>query len=170
MMQKTHILSLYAYNRWANHRILQATEHLDASQLLAPTPVSHGSLRGTLVHILGTEWIWRLRCQESLSSPALLAEEQFPALEVLQTLWREEENAWRAFLEGLDDEALQRVVHYSNTKGVPFATPLWQILFHVVNHGTQFRSEAAVVLTSYQHSPGDLDYIAFVRENCVNRR
>ena len=162
-MQKTHILSLYAYNRWANNRILQATEHLSPSQLLAPAPVSHGSLRGTLVHILSTEWIWRLRCQESLSPQALLTEEQFPALEVLQTRWREEEDVWRAFLENLDEETLHRAVRYTNTKGVPFETKLWQILFHVVNHGTQFRGEAAVVLTSYHHSPGDLDYIAFVR-------
>jgi uncharacterized damage-inducible protein DinB len=92
----------------------------------------------------------------------LLTEEQFPALEVLQTRWREEEDAWRAFLENLYDETLHRAVHYTNTKGVPFETKLWQILFHVVNHGTQFRGEAAVVLTSYHHSPGDLDYIAFV--------
>jgi uncharacterized damage-inducible protein DinB len=163
-MQKTAMLSRYAYNRWANHRILQATEHPSASKLLASAPVSHGSLRGTLVHILGTEWIWRVRCQESLSPHSLLTEERFPTFEGLQTRWREEEDAWRAFLEGLDDETLHRVVRYTNTKGVPFETLLWQILFHVVNHGTQFRSEAAVVLTSSHHSPGDLDYIAFVRE------
>src|SRR5260221_14725945 len=110
MMQKTDLLSLYAYNRWANNRILQATEYLSTSQLLAPAPVSHGSLRGTLIHILSTEWIWRLRCQESLSPQSLLTEEQFPAFEMLQTRWREEEDAWRAFLEGLDAETLPRVV------------------------------------------------------------
>ena len=163
-MQTTFTLSFSAYNRWANQRILQASEHLSLAQFLASAPVSHGSMRGTLVHILGTECLWRVRCQENLSPQSLLVEEQFPTFESMQTRWRAEEDAWQSYLKGLDDEALQRVVHYTNTKGVAFETILWQILFHVVNHGTQFRSEAAVVLTSYHHSPGDLDYIAFVRE------
>jgi uncharacterized damage-inducible protein DinB len=37
-------------------------------------------------------------------------------------------------------------------------------LAHVVNHGTQSRSEAAVLLTEYGQSPGDLDLILFLRE------
>ncbi len=38
---------------------------------------------------------------------------------------------------------------------------LWQALAHVVNHGTQHRSEAAVLLTTTGHSPGDLDMIDY---------
>ena len=39
-----------------------------------------------------------------------------------------------------------------------------QVLVHVVNHGTQFRGEAAVLLSQYGYSPGDLDFIAFLRQ------
>jgi uncharacterized damage-inducible protein DinB len=35
---------------------------------------------------------------------------------------------------------------------------------HVVNHGTHHRSGAAAILTDYGHSPGGLDFTAFLNE------
>jgi uncharacterized damage-inducible protein DinB len=40
---------------------------------------------------------------------------------------------------------------------------LWQMIMHVANHGTQHRSEVAAMLTSYGHSPGDLDFSEYLR-------
>ena len=39
--------------------------------------------------------------------------------------------------------------------------PLWQAMVQLVNHGTQHRSEAAVILTAAGASPGDLDIVRF---------
>jgi uncharacterized damage-inducible protein DinB len=53
-------------------------------------------------------------------------------------------------------------VEYSNPAGERWAYPLWQQMVHQVNHGTQHRSEAAVMLTQFGHSPGWLDFLYFI--------
>ncbi len=163
-MDKSDILTLYEYNTWANTRVLHAAAQVSAAQYIAPAGLSHGSIRGALAHILAAEIVWRLRCQEGISLPALPGETEFPTLELLRTRWADEEQAMRAYLAGLTDDALNSPVHYTTTKGAPQATILWQVLAHVVNHGAQFRGEAAVALSRYGHSPGDLDLIYFIRE------
>ncbi len=45
--------------------------------------------------------------------------------------------------------------------GTRGALPLWELLVHLITHGTQHRSEAAILLTDAGHSPGDLDYFYF---------
>jgi uncharacterized damage-inducible protein DinB len=163
-MNKSDILTLYDYNYWATARVLQAAANLTPDQFTAPAGLSHGSVRGALVHTLGAEIVWRLRCAEGKSLSALPDEKDFPTVDVLRERWQDEEQKMRAYLNSLTDEALNRTVHYTTTKGVPFENVLWNLLVHVVNHGTQFRSEAAVALTSYGYSPGDLDLLLYFRE------
>lgn len=163
-MTRDDIRMLYDYNYWANARVLKAATRVNLEQLTAPARLSHGSLRGTLVHTLGTEIVWRMRCQEGLSPSALPAESELPTLDLIQARWAQEERLMRGYLASLSDDALNATVQYKTTRGVPFANVVWHLLLHVVNHGTQFRGEAAVALTGYDHSPGDLDMLVFVRE------
>ncbi len=166
-MNKNDILTLFDYNYWATARVLKATAQLTPDQFTAPAGLSHGGVRGALVHVLSAETVWRMRCAEGISLSALLAEEDFPSVNALRERWLGEEQKMRAYLNSLSDEALNRTAHYKTTKGVPQENILWNLLVHVVNHGTQFRSEAAVALTNYGQSPGDLDLLAFFRERMI---
>ena len=163
-MNHNDIVTLYEYNYWANARILRAAANVSAEQFTAPFKLSHGSLRGALVHILGAEAAWRLRCQEQTNPTALRAESEFPTLGSLRSRWAEEERAMRAYVASLTDEALNQRIQYRTTKGVQAENVLWHVLAHVVNHGTQSRSEAGIALTEYGRSPGDIDLLLFFRE------
>jgi uncharacterized damage-inducible protein DinB len=160
-MNKQDILVLYRYNQWANGRILSAAANVTPEQYLADASFPHGGLRGTLVHALFAEWIWRKRW-EGTSPTSRLRPDEFPTFESLRIRWMEEEKNLMEFVDGLTDERLNEILHYRNTQGVPHQQVLWKLMAHVVNHGTQHRSEAAALLTDYGCSPGDVDMIGFL--------
>lgn len=160
-MNKQDILILYKYNQWANRKILDAAANLSQEQFLAEASFPHGGLRGTLVHTLFAEWIWRNRWEGS--SPTIrLKPEEFPTFEALRIRWLQEEKHLMDFVEGLTDERLDQTFHYKTTRGEPQRRILWQAMAHVVNHGTQHRAEAAALLTDFGCSPGDVDMIYFL--------
>jgi uncharacterized damage-inducible protein DinB len=159
------ILLLYDYNDWANQRILDTAVQVSPEQFVAPTGHSFGSLRGTLVHLLGGEYAWRMLWQEqTLAYFGALQDEEFPTLEVLRQRWAEEERALREYLVSLTDEDLAGYVRYTLPEGLKRERVLWHCLVHLVNHGTQHRSEAADILTRYGYSPGDIDLTLFLNE------
>ncbi len=162
-MDIAEVKKLYMYNDWANARILQTAEQVSAAQLIAPTTHSHGDLRNTLIHTLNAEWTWRVRWQ-GVSPTTVLSAADLPTLQAIRVRWQTEEQHMWAFLDTLHPADLVRMITYTTTKGVQSAQPLWQLLLHVVLHGMQHRSEMAAMLTAYGYSPGDIDFIVFVRE------
>ena len=72
--------------------------------------------------------------------------------EELAAAWEAEWAILDIYLAGLTEEEMDRDLD---------GTPMWQTMAHLVNHGTQHRSEAAAILTGFGRSPGDLDLIDF---------
>ena len=54
---------LYAYNDWANGKVLNLCEGLTDEQLDLPREMGFGTLRATLFHILTAEVVWMERWQ-----------------------------------------------------------------------------------------------------------
>jgi uncharacterized damage-inducible protein DinB len=163
-MNANDIRTLFDYSAWVNERILRALLQVTPEQFSAPNSSSYGSLRGTLVHTLRSEMIWRRRLQGDPMPTDLPVETDFPTPQALSAAWAAEQPLMRAYLDSLGDADLQTVLEYKNTKGIPFQNMRWCILAHVVNHGTQHRAEAAAMLTDFGHSPGDIDMILYFRE------
>lgn len=162
-MNKQDISLLYRYNQWANAKILSAAADVTSGQFLASASLPHGGLRGTLVHALFAEWIWRQRWEGNSPTVKLRAED-FPTFEALRLRWADEEKLLTSFVENVTNERLSSYFFYTTTTGTPRENVLWQVMVHVVNHGTQHRSEAAALLTDFGHSPGDLDLVYFLAE------
>jgi uncharacterized damage-inducible protein DinB len=156
-----YVRTFYAYNTWANRRILDTAAQLTAEQFTAKAGASFDSIHGTLVHTMSAQWIWLSRWKGT-SPQAMLAPSDYPDLAAIRARWDDVERDTQAFLAALDESVLGRVIEYVNTAGQPNAYPLWQMMAHQVNHATQHRSEIAMALTQFGHSPGWLDFLYFL--------
>ena len=164
-MNTRDMLTIYDYNYWANRQILEACGRLSPVQFLDAAAPSIGSLRGTLVHTLDGEYAWRMLWQhQTLAGFGLMEAAMFPTVAALEQRWKEEERAMRDYLASLSDDDLNAYIRYTTPEDERRVRRLWHCLLHVVNHGTQHRSEAAVVLTAYGASPDDLDFTMFLNQ------
>lgn len=153
------IRDVYAYNAWANGRILDTAQRLDPAALLEATTAA-GSIRDILVHTAWAHWIWLERWQGE-SPRVRWAPEDFSDLPALRARWGEVERDTARYLADVNESDLGREIAYANFAGETWRYPLWQALMHQVNHATQHRSEAALLLTEAGHSPGDLDFLRY---------
>ncbi len=159
------IRTLYGYNHWATERVLNAADGASLEQLLAPGGAGRGSIRDTLVHAFGTQRGWLSWWDDSLSPDEAYQRRrdplEFADLAALRTLWEAVQQQTQAFVDGLTDADMARVYSQTLPNGAQWSMPLWQMMLHVANHGTQHRSEVAAMLTAAGHSPGDLDLLFY---------
>jgi uncharacterized damage-inducible protein DinB len=157
---------LYDYNAWANHRALDAVSSLTTEQFVQPLGSSFGSVRDTLGHIFGAEWIWLERFQGR--SPASLPDTtQFKDVASLQERWNEHEARLLGFVRGLTQTDLDRVFEYKTLKFGVYSNPLWQSMQHVVNHGTYHRGQVTTLLRQLGAQPILTDLMHFYRERAT---
>ena len=152
---------LYAYERWANARVLAAAAILTPAQLVQDLRSGHRSVQGTLTHMLWGAWRWLARWQErtSPSGPSPRDCVDFPSLRLR---WREVEEAQHTFVEQVTESALERRISYENPAGTRWTYPLGQMLQHVVNHSTYHRGQVATMLRQLGAAPTPTDFLVYI--------
>lgn len=122
-MKLTDLHLVYQYNRWANDRVLGAAAMLPEEELRRDVSTSHGSVWGTLVHIVWGEWLWLGRWEHRHHGPGADPTECCD-LASLARRCTEIAAAQRVFLDSLNGAALDRRVAYENPPGVA-SPPAW---------------------------------------------
>jgi uncharacterized damage-inducible protein DinB len=155
------LLSQLDYTEWASQRLLEAAAGLPAEELIRDHGTADKSVLGTLVHIYAADrsWLGRVRQQ----APAPFINDSDFSLDVLRRDWPAIFQGLRDWLATLDPESITNPVYYADLKGRPHSTPAWQIVVHVVNHGTHHRGQIAGFLRTMGHRPPPLDAIAYYR-------
>jgi uncharacterized damage-inducible protein DinB len=157
---------LFDYNSWANHRALDACSKLSAEQFTRDLGSSFRSVRDTLAHIYGAEWLWLERWHGRIPS-ALPSPADSPDFASLRARWAEHERNLNAYIGSLTPSELQRIIKYENTKGIPFEGPIGPMLQHVINHSTYHRGQITTMLRQLGASAVSTDLIGFYRERAA---
>lgn len=149
------------YTAWASKRLVDAAVALPKEELARDFQTADHSILGTLVHVFAADRIWLARVSGAPSGPFVTEADH--DLSVLVNDWPALHDRWRRWATSLNDESAAAAVSYKDTKGNPYSQPLWQILLHVVNHGTHHRGQVSGSLRALGHTPPPLDVAAFHR-------
>lgn len=146
-----HLRALYAYNDWANRRIIVALKSADSVRSLE-----------ILAHSLITEKEYYERLYGKNSTGADLWPKL--TLEECGVLAREVAERFEKLLRKFDDEGLDIRTKYHSTEGVPFENNFRELLTHVLFHSTLHRGNIILKLRDEGYEPPSIDYVIYLRE------
>jgi uncharacterized damage-inducible protein DinB len=163
-MTRQDLHHLVQFNFWARDRIVDAARQLSAEQYTRDMGNSFRSVRDTLVHLYSAEWVWLSRW-EGTSPATPISPADYPDLDSLMQAWHELEPRFRDHVAAVGDD-VERVIDYRLMNGTPGRSAFWQMLQHVVNHGTYHRGQVTTMLRQLGvPPPKSTDLIAYYREH-----
>jgi uncharacterized damage-inducible protein DinB len=152
----------YNYHFAENRKIWNHASQLTHEQFTQPVDYSRGSVRDQIVHLMNCEdsWFSELQGKEpSEPIPPATVDDR----EVIRAEWDRVEQRIRDYLAELRDETLfdKPIKEPEEDQDLT----VWQVLLHVVNHGTDHRAQLLKLLTDLGIQTTYQDYIFYVYEN-----
>ncbi|TKH38561.1 damage-inducible protein DinB [Paenibacillus polymyxa] len=138
---------------WADGRILDALEE---------SKTKNKDLLKLVRHVAVAERVWLDRLQGKGSAQYSLWEET-EDLTAIRTMFEENAEQNRVYIEGLKEFELDEMIDYENQSGVPFRTSARDILSQVLLHGQYHRGQINRALRIESAEPAQVDYITFTR-------
>ncbi len=151
------------YSGWASRKLVDAAGALSPDDRTRAMGVSHESVQKTLGHIYAADRAWYSRTVDPSTPVPPLG--QHHSMETLTGDWAELQKKWEAWADALSDGDLERVAEYKLRDGTAGRTPVWQIVMHVVNHGTLHRGQVVAMLRQLGAKPPATDLIFYYRDN-----
>jgi len=161
-MTRDETLELLRFDDWATSRLLAAAAKLPPARYGQAVPGA-GSLRDLLVRLVSARVTWLARWSGRPSGVGLFAV-AFPDLPRLRERWIAVSGEVVARFAAVDDAALAAPLRYRTRSGREVTLPLDQTVLHVVNQGTAWRGQAALLLHQLGERGVHLDLATFLRE------
>jgi uncharacterized damage-inducible protein DinB len=160
MMTKAELQYHLAFTRWASLRFLEAARGLTPEELTRDFGTAHRSVLETLAHIYYADLIWYSRINGTAEAAGARFGQPI-GLDELEAAWPRVWDGFAEWLSTLEDPG--RPLVYQDLKGNPYETPYWQVLMHVVNHGSFHCGQVAALFRQLGKQPPNTDLINYYR-------
>lgn len=152
----------YAYHFAENRKIWDTyIVPLAEDQFLQYIDYSIGSIRNQIVHLMHVDQIWfsQLRGIDLLELPE---PDAYIDRSTIRAHWDQVETDMRGYLSSLKDSML---FEKPFAEGEDKDLILWQVLLHVVNHGTDHRAQILRILSDMGVKTTSQDYVFYVYDH-----
>jgi uncharacterized damage-inducible protein DinB len=160
--------SLFAFNRWANARMLDACRKLTPEQYVAEPAPGWSSVRSTVVHIAVVPELW-LRGLENDPDDSIPTETEVATIDDVERLLNRAYQRFDRMLPTLTPEKLSTLVTYRR-RGRTITLPPWAVLRHIVNHTTYHRGQVASKLKRFGVVQPETDLVLWCFEHIPQQK
>ena len=159
---KDDFASLFAFNRWANDKMLDACRKLSAEQYAAEPAPGWAPVRSTVYHIavVTDGWLRALAADPDQNFPT---EAEVPTVEDAARILDRAYQTLDRLLPTLTPELLATPRTFSRRGRTSVLLP-WVVLRHVVNHTTYHRGQVASKLKRFGVVQAETDLVFWARE------
>jgi uncharacterized damage-inducible protein DinB len=151
----------FDYHRWATQRVLKTCEPLGREEMTRHLYTSYGSLFGTLVHMYRVDGVWLRRLRGHATAPAPDAP---PDFRELRAAWAPVLDGLYSFAADLTDDRIDADLPFRSTVVGDAVLRVWQVLLHVVNHGSYHRGQIITMLRQLGHEAVSTDMSFYYME------
>lgn len=136
---------------------------LSDEQFTQPVDYSYGSVRDQIVHLMSVDAAWFSELR-GVEIPNDLKPADLPDRESIRAHWDNVEQNMRDYLARLRDDMLfEKPIAEGEDKDLV----LWQVLLHVVNHGTDHRAQLLRLLSDLGVKTASQDYVFYAYEHLI---
>lgn len=146
------------YHIAMTRRVWASIDRITGAQFLADDEYSRGSIRNLMVHMAHTDLRW-LTGLKNLPDPARSLKDyvEYPDRASVRAYWDSVAQELAAYVHNLSQAELDQ-----NPADIP--GPRWEVLMHLVNHGTDHRSTVLQKLHEFGAHTFDQDFILWIAE------
>jgi uncharacterized damage-inducible protein DinB len=155
----TVLTKLFDHNAWANLKLLDFCEALTDEQLDSTAVGGYGSIRNTLVHVIGAEVSYVARVNDNLP-PRPFERDTFPGFDVLKDAarWAHEELLQLALSARPDTLVRQRPPRPQSEY------KLDALMVQAITHSCEHRTQVATIITQFGMEPPDMSGWCYMEE------
>lgn len=154
---------LFATNAALHRRLWASIEQLTEAQFVQEVPYSIGSVRNHMVHLASVDQRW-LAFVAGEAPPDRLRYEDYPTRAAARAIWEKSQARVQGTIAALSEADLTRPLTYELRRADPpraVTVAVWQVLAHVLNHGTDHRAQVLRLLHDFGAPTFEQDWMIY---------